>query len=61
MAIETVKIVNKKSKDGYAIINESDFDPKKDKLYSETSKPKSAPKAKAKAKAAPKAKAKAKK
>jgi len=47
MAIETVKIVNKKSKDGYAIINESDFDPKKDKLYSETS---SKPKAKAKAK-----------
>jgi len=54
MAIETVKIVNKKSKDGYAIINELDFDPKKDKLYSETSKPK----AKAKAKAKPKAKAK---
>jgi len=56
MAIETVKIVNKKSKDGYAIINELDFDPKKDKLYSETAKPKA--KAKAKAKAKPKAKAK---
>ncbi len=54
--VETVKISDSKSKDGYVIINESDFDSKKHKLFDEASKPK----AKAKAKAAPKAKAKAK-
>jgi hypothetical protein len=52
--VQTLKIINSKSKDGYAIINESEFDSKKHKLFDE------APKAKAKAKAAPKAKAKAK-
>jgi len=58
MALRTVKIVNSKAKEGYAIINESDFNPKKDKLFNETS---SKPKAKAKAKAKAKPKAKAKK
>lgn len=54
--VETVKIINSKSKDGYAIINESEFDSKKHRLFDEAPKAK----AKAKAKAAPKAKAKAK-
>lgn len=37
MKIETVKIINKKSKDGYSVINKSDMK-KTDKLFKETKK-----------------------
>lgn len=52
--VETVKVVNESLESGFMLINKSDFDKDKHKLFGESKKsePKQEPKAKAKSKQA---------